>query len=163
MTDTPALTPGSEWLLPVTFDERLRQGLGRFVIPCGIDIMLTNADVYTLIPASRLADLEAEVARWQQLYEDARHDLTKAEMEVEKLQAIDERLSDNKRLEDFVYHIFYANPIENARVNLVLAIQRYLRGEPLVTEDEAQRAKLDAMTPEDRAAWWRNRNAEILK
>jgi hypothetical protein len=26
-----------------------------------------------------------KVARWQQLYEDARHDLTKAEMEVERL------------------------------------------------------------------------------
>jgi hypothetical protein len=29
--------------------------------------------------------LRREVARWQQLYEDARHDLTKAEMEVDRL------------------------------------------------------------------------------
>ena len=95
----------------------------------------------TRAPDPAVAVLEAEVARWKE---------------------IDARLSDNKALEDFVYHIFYANPIENARANLVVAIQRYLRGEPLVTEDEAQRAELDAMSPDDRAAWWRKRNAEKL-
>lgn len=86
MTDT--LTPGSEWLLPVTSEEYtdlhkiLMQAafVGQKAPPRPGDWAAN------LIPAARLTDLEAEVARWQQLYEDARHDLTKAEIEVERLQ-----------------------------------------------------------------------------
>jgi hypothetical protein len=50
----------------------------------------------TLIPASRIADLEAELARWQQLYEDARHDLTKAGMVVEGLREALQAMVDEK-------------------------------------------------------------------
>jgi uncharacterized coiled-coil protein SlyX len=84
MTDTP--TPGSEWLLPVKAIEWLPDS-GHLVTGTrdGDRIFVEREDIATLIPASRLADLEAEVARWQQLYEDARHDLTKAEMEVARL------------------------------------------------------------------------------
>jgi uncharacterized membrane protein YccC len=86
MTD---FTPGSRWLLPVTFDGNAYRARGlTWVLSKGaLNIMHRVDDGSTLIPASRLADLEAEVARWQQLYEDARHDLTKAEMEVERLRA----------------------------------------------------------------------------
>jgi hypothetical protein len=82
MTDT--LTPGSEWLLPVTHE---KPGVNAqfFLTQSGYHVLFDQPEISTLIPASRLADLEAEVARWQQLYEDARHDLTKAEMEVERL------------------------------------------------------------------------------
>jgi hypothetical protein len=84
MTDT--LTPGSEWLLPVKITEQIPEA-GTVVVRFGSlnRIVLEPEGLPALIPASRLADLEAEVARWQQLYEDARHDLTKAEMEVERL------------------------------------------------------------------------------
>jgi hypothetical protein len=92
MTDT--LTPGSEWLLPVTLCYSTDwQGETIAHVTDTPDYSLSHmrpyiaAAVDNLIPASRLADLEAEVARWQQLYEDARHDLTKAEMEVERLRA----------------------------------------------------------------------------
>jgi hypothetical protein len=53
------------WLLPVTFEgEHFAAGQNRF---------WPNEQIQaSLIPASRLADLEAEVARWQQLYGDER-------------------------------------------------------------------------------------------
>jgi uncharacterized coiled-coil protein SlyX len=84
MTDT--LTPGSEWLLPVKAIEWLPDS-GHLVTGTrdGDRIFVEREDIAALIPASRLTDLEAEVARWRQLYEDARHDLTKAEMEVKRL------------------------------------------------------------------------------
>jgi len=87
MTDTP--TPGSERLLPVTkIGSSYSDPHYRSVhLAVGGQIFLSEQTLASLIPASRLADLEAEVARWQQLYEDARHDLTKAELEVERLRA----------------------------------------------------------------------------
>jgi len=82
---------------------------------------------------------------------------------VTELDQIKARLADHAALKAMVYHVFYGNPIECASENLAVAIERYALGLPLVTEEEAQRAMLDALSPEDRAAWWRNRNAEILK
>lgn len=52
------------------------QGPHRYELAC---------DWNTRAPDPAIAALQAEVARWQQLYEDARHDLTKAGMEVERL------------------------------------------------------------------------------
>jgi hypothetical protein len=105
MTDTPTITPGSEWLLPV----RIEDISGRYpeiVVIKGYSprLNLTDNEVKTFIPASRLTDLEAEVARWQQLYEDARHDLTKAEMEVEKL----------KEWQALAIGLFYKTEIRNS-------------------------------------------------
>jgi uncharacterized coiled-coil protein SlyX len=85
MTDTP--TPGSEWLLPVTIEDISTAQYGFLMSRVSGKQRVRIDYPATLIPASRLADLEAEVARWQQLYEDARHDLTKVEMEVERLRA----------------------------------------------------------------------------
>ena len=90
MTDT--ITPGSKWLLPVTISDLKTAKYGFLAArgPGRQKFRIDHPDA--LIPASRLADLEAEVARLQahvdkfeQLYEDARHDLTKAEGEVERL------------------------------------------------------------------------------
>jgi len=88
MTDT--LTPGSKWLLPVTFSDWITLDNDEKILwsgdaLSGARIPMQARDLPCIIPASRLADLEAEVARWQQLYEDARHDLTKAGMAVEGL------------------------------------------------------------------------------
>ena len=100
MTDTP--TPGSEWLLPVTMDFVVNsQNPKRPMVVWwmtflgGRKVCADPAELSVLIPASHLADLEAEVARWQQLYEDARHDLTKAEMEVERLKGEAKRHHEN--------------------------------------------------------------------
>ena len=82
--------------------------------------------------------------------------------ESEELQAIKSKLADNKKLEWFVYEIFYANPIEFARANLVVALQRYLLGLPLSTPEEEQTRMLDKLSAEDRAAWWRAENARRL-
>jgi hypothetical protein len=60
MPDTP--TPGSEWLLPVTCTG-CEFGSFEFENEYGAYIWLLDNGVKTLIPASRLADLEAEVAR----------------------------------------------------------------------------------------------------
>jgi hypothetical protein len=73
-----------------------------------------------------------------------------------------ERLNDSEALEWFVFEIFYANPIAFARRNLVIALQRHLKGEPLVTPEEAQARMLDELSAEDRAAWWRAENARRL-
>lgn len=75
MTD---LTPGSRWLLPVTMD---------FVAPYlnaprkrvvwwmtflgGRSVCADPAELSGLIPADRITELEAEVAHWRKLYEDA--------------------------------------------------------------------------------------------
>jgi hypothetical protein len=63
MTDT--LTPGSEWLLPVTkIGSSYSDPHYRSVhLSAGVQIFLSEQTIATLIPASRLADLEAEVAR----------------------------------------------------------------------------------------------------
>jgi hypothetical protein len=85
-TNTP--TAGSEWLLPVTLKHVSRNqkaAVTFFGFEHDEGDVLIPLNLPSLIPASRLVDLEAEVARWQQLYEDARHDLTKAGMEVERL------------------------------------------------------------------------------
>jgi uncharacterized coiled-coil protein SlyX len=72
--------------LPVTITEQIPEIGGVFVRFGSMNsIFVEREDIASLIPAARLADLEAEVARWQQLYEDARHDLTKVEMEVARL------------------------------------------------------------------------------
>jgi hypothetical protein len=78
------------------------------------------------------------------------------------LKGVKDRLADHKMLKDMVYHVFYGNPIEHGSANLAIAIERYALGQPLVTEEEKQRAMLDSLSAEDRAAWWRARNAEIL-
>ncbi len=72
------------------------------------------------------------------------------------------RIADNKTSEWFVYEIFYGNPIEFARSNLVIALQRHLLGLPLKTPEEEQREMLDGMSEENRAAWWRAENARRL-
>ena len=82
-----------------------------------------------------------------------------AEIELAEIKA---RIADNATLEWFVYEIFYANPIEFARANLVIALQRHLLGLPLKTPEEEQREMLDGLSDEDRAAWWRAENARRL-
>jgi hypothetical protein len=79
-----------------------------------------------------------------------------------ELEAIKVRLADNKRLERFVYEIFYANPIGFARENLVIALQRHLLGEPISTPEEERERMLEQLSAEDRAAWWRAENARRL-
>lgn len=81
---------------------------------------------------------------------------------AEELSAIKARLADNEALEQFVYEIFYANPIAFARKNLVIALQRYLLGLPLSTPEEEQQKHLDTLTADQRAAWWRAKNADRL-
>lgn len=81
----------------------------------------------------------------------------------DELAAIKARLADSEKLEWFVYEIFYANPIAFARKNLVIALQRYLLGEPLKTEDEERAVFLDTLTEDERAAWWRGENARRLE
>lgn len=81
----------------------------------------------------------------------------------EELAQIKARISDNAKLEWFVYEIFYANPIAFARKNLVIALQRHLLGLPLATPEEQQRAMLDGMTADERAQWWRAENERRLE
>jgi hypothetical protein len=85
MTDTP--TPGSEWLLPVTYE---KPGVNSqfFLTQSGYHVLFDRPEISTLIPASRLADLEAEVARWDQLYADAMDDLHNLDMEVARLREV---------------------------------------------------------------------------
>ena len=82
-----------------------------------------------------------------------------AEQELDEIKS---RLADNKKLEWFIFEIFYANPIAFARKNLVIALQRYLLGLPLKTPEEEQQEYLDTLSEEDRAAWWRAENARRL-
>lgn len=79
------------------------------------------------------------------------------------INAMKARLADHASLKAIVYHVFYGNPLENASANLAVALERYALGQPLVTEEEKQRAMLDSLDPEDRAAWWRVKNASVLK
>ena len=79
------------------------------------------------------------------------------------LKAVKGRLANHEALKAMVYHVFYGNPLENASTNLAVAIERYALGQPLVTEGEKQRAMLDSLSPEDRAAWWRLKNAAVLR
>jgi hypothetical protein len=51
----------------------------------GRSVCADQAELSALIPASRLADLETEVARWKQLYADACHGLLKVDTEAERL------------------------------------------------------------------------------
>lgn len=91
------------------------------------------------------------------------HDVERAAAGLDELAAIKARIADNETLERLVFEIFYANPIAFARKNLVIALQRHLLGLPLVTPEEAQAKMLDAMSDEDRAAWWRAENARRLE
>ena len=77
----------------------------------------------------------------------------KAELEV-----ILARINDSKALEQIIYEVFYASPIEGARANLAKAIKLYLLGQPLKSPDEIQRDFLASLTWEERAQWHRKNN-----
>lgn len=61
MTD---IKPGSRWLLPVTMLKGLtRGGYARFATDLGFQMAILPKELYILIPADRITELEAEVAR----------------------------------------------------------------------------------------------------
>ena len=60
MTD---MKPGSQWLLPVRFEDYAVPKVGRYILPNGMDVLLTGGDLAGIIPADRITELEAEVAR----------------------------------------------------------------------------------------------------
>lgn len=59
MTD---LKPGSRWLLPVTYE---KPGINShfFLTDTGYHVLFDQPEISTLIPADRITELEAEVAR----------------------------------------------------------------------------------------------------
>lgn len=82
---------------------------------------------------------------------------------VEELAAIKARLADNEALEWMIFEVFYANPIAFARKNLAIALQRYVLGLPLATQEEERAKYLDGLSEDERAAWWRGENARRLE
>ena len=64
MTD---MKPGSQWLLPVRFEDYAVPKVGRYILPNGMDVLLTGGDLAGIIPADRITELEAEVARLRAL------------------------------------------------------------------------------------------------
>lgn len=68
------------------------------------------------------------------------------------------RVDDNAALEKLIYTVFYGGEIAFARRRLARALQRYLRGEPLLTAEEEQQEYLATLSHEERAEYWRERN-----
>ena len=84
--------------------------------------------------------------------------LADAEVHLEDYKRLLERLNDNKALEQIIYDVFYASPIEGARANLAKGIQLYLTGQPLKSPDEIQQDFLASLTWEERGEWHRKKN-----
>ena len=75
MPDTHALTPGSEWLLPVRY-MLTSSRYGMEFDTASDTITISFEDCESLIPASRLTDLEAEVARLRDLVDELESELS---------------------------------------------------------------------------------------
>ena len=67
MTD---MTPGSRWLLPVTY-MLTSSRYGMEFDTASDTTTISWEDCESLIPADRITELEAEAARWRRLYDDA--------------------------------------------------------------------------------------------
>ena len=67
MTD---LQPGSRWLLPVTIDEIDDYAWAKTSVTENAAICIQTNDFPSLIPADRITELEAEVARLRKLADD---------------------------------------------------------------------------------------------